>query len=147
VLTDNGYDLLSTLGPEKHREWVIQLGTNDAWTETLPMPTVLDDINKFVGRLRRMMPQGSCVAWILPYIGPPAMRQLQRRSQTIARAIKTAVDRLECGFTVDWPRIASRNPAFLESDGVHLSPKGKNRFISLVVEALSKMRRHPAASA
>jgi hypothetical protein len=146
VLTDNGYDLLSTLGPKGHRQWVIELGTNDAWTATMPMSTVLGDVNSFVGRLRRVMPRGSCVAWILPYIGPPASLQIRRRSQTIARAITTAVGRLECGFTVDWPRIASRNPALLEPDGVHLSPKGMLRFVELVAKAVSDMRRHPAAS-
>jgi lysophospholipase L1-like esterase len=147
VLTDNGYDFLIPLQLENHPQWVIQLGTNDAWTESLPISTVISDIDKFVGRLQRMAPQGSCVAWILPYIGTPASQQLQRRSWTISRAIRTSVKRLKCGFTVDWPRIATRHPEFLEADGVHLSSKGKVRFVNLVLGALADLKGHPAASA
>jgi hypothetical protein len=138
VLADNGFDRLTTLAKTRQKRWVVELGTNDAWTESIPIEAAIRDVKAFAVRLARILPPSSCVVWILPHIGSPAAPEIRRRARTLSQTIQFEVLKRKCWSNVDWPLIAMKNPELVHRDGVHLSERGKVRFSSIILDALNR---------
>ena len=143
ILTDNGFDRLTTLAKTRQKRWVVELGTNDAWTESILIEAAIRDVKAFAVRLARVLPTSSCVTWILPHIGPPAAPEIRQRARIISQAIQLEVLKRKCWDKIDWPRIAMKNPDLVHRDGVHLSERGKVRFSSLILDALNRSPLRP----
>ena len=143
ILTDNGFDRLTTLAKTRQKRWVVELGTNDAWTESIPIEAAIQDVKAFAVRLARILPPSSCVVWVLPHIGSPAAPEIRRRAGILSQTIKFEVLKRKCWSNVDWPRIATKNPDLVHRDGVHLSERGKVRFSSLILDALNRSPLRP----
>lgn len=145
VLTDNGSQWLPWLGPTGRKRWIIELGTNDAWMESLPIDSVHSDVILFARQLDRVLPSGACVTWVLPFIGKPVKSTIRDRSKAVDQFITAEVDKRPCWKSLDWPRIAVDNPNYVARDGVHLSAVGKLAFTQLLLTTMNGPSRQPAA--
>ena len=132
VLTDTGLAQLDILSPLKSKQWIIELGTNDAWSASLSLKQIKADIQRFTKRLLEVVPSKTCVTWILPSISSPVTADIQKRAASVRELLKKVKPAKRCWNFINWDDEVKANRALVGKDGVHLSAAGKKRFLALV---------------
>ena len=132
VLTDAGLVQLDNLSLLKSPRWIIELGTNDAWSTSLSLKQVKTDIQRFIKRLLEVVPNKTCVSWILPSISSPVAADIQKRAAAVRELLTAAQPAKRCWAFINWDDEVKANRALVGKDGVHLSIDGKKRFLALV---------------
>jgi lysophospholipase L1-like esterase len=132
VLTDAGLAQLNNLSLLKSPRWIIELGTNDAWSISLSLKQVKTDIQRFIKRLLEVVPSKTCVTWILPSISSPVAADIQKRAAAVRELLTAAQPAKRCWAFINWDDEVKANRALVGKDGVHLSTDGKKRFLALV---------------
>lgn len=132
VLTDAGLAQLDNLSLLKSPRWIIELGTNDAWSISLSLKQVKTDIQRFIKRLLEVVPSKTCVTWILPSISSPVAADIQKRAAAVRELLTDAQPAKRCWAFINWDDEVKANRALVGKDGVHLSTDGKKRFLALV---------------
>ena len=132
VLTDAGLTQLNNLSLLKSQRWIVALGTNDAWSTSLSLKQVKSDIQRFIKRLLEVVPNKTCVTWILPSISSPVAADIQKRAAAVRGLLTAAQPAKRCWAFINWDDEVKANRALVGKDGVHLSADGKKRFLALV---------------
>ncbi len=132
VLTDAGLTQLENLSLLKSRRWIVELGTNDAWSSSLTLKQVKIDIQRFIKRLLEVVPSKTCFTWILPAITSPVAKDIQQRAESIRELLTNAKPKKQCWSFLNWREEVKDNRALVGKDGVHLSAAGKVRFMALL---------------
>jgi lysophospholipase L1-like esterase len=132
VLTDAGLTQLENLSLLKSRRWIVELGTNDAWSSSLTLKQVKIDIQRFIKRLLEVVPSKTCFTWILPAITSPVAKDIQQRAESIRELLTNAKPKKQCWSFLNWHEEVKANRALVGKDGVHLSAAGKVRFMALL---------------
>ena len=132
VLTDAGLTQLNNLSLLKSQRWIVALGTNDAWSTSLSLKQVKADIQRFIKRLLEVVPNKTCVTWILPSISSPVAADIQKRAAAVRGLLTAAQPAKRCWTFINWDDEVKANRALVGKDGVHLSTDGKKRFLALV---------------
>ena len=132
VLTDAGLTQLENLSLLKSRRWIVELGTNDAWSSSLTLKQVKIDIQRFIKRLLEVVPTKTCITWILPAIASPVAKEIQQRAESVRMLLINAKPKKQCWSFHNWHEEVSANRALVGKDGVHLSAAGKVRFTALL---------------
>jgi lysophospholipase L1-like esterase len=132
VLTDTGLAQLENLSMTKSQHWIVELGTNDAWSVSLTLKQIQIDIQRFAKRLLEVTPNKTCITWILPAIVSPVAPNIQKRAASVRRLLLDAKPKKHCWAFINWHDEVKANRALVGKDGVHLSPTGKIRFMALL---------------
>ena len=132
LLTDTGLAQLENLSLLKSRRWIVELGTNDAWSSSLTLKQVKIDIQRFIKRLLEVVPSKTCFTWILPAITSPVAKDIQQRAESIRKLLTNAKPKKQCWSFLNWHEEVKANRALVGKDGVHLSAAGKVRFMALL---------------
>jgi lysophospholipase L1-like esterase len=132
VLTDTGLAQLDILAPLKSKQWVIELGTNDAWSTSLSLKQIKADTQRFIKRLLEVVPSKTCITWILPAIASPVAKDIQQRAESVRMLLINAKPKKQCWSFLNWHEEVKANRALVGKDGVHLSAAGKVRFMALL---------------
>jgi len=132
VLTDTGLAQLNILAPLKSKQWVIELGTNDAWSSSLTLKQIKADTQRFIKRLLEVVPTKTCITWILPAIVSPVAKDIQQRAESVRELLTNSKPKKQCWSFLNWHEEVKANRALVGKDGVHLSAAGKVRFMALL---------------
>ena len=132
VLTDAGLAQLENLSLLKSQRWIVELGTNDAWSSSLTLKQVKIDIQRFIKRLLVVVPSKTCITWILPAIASPVAKDIQQRAESVRMLLINAKPKKQCWSFLNWHEEVKANRALVGKDGVHLSAAGKVRFMALL---------------
>ena len=125
TMADHLSKIQSVVSDGQPRDWVIELGTNDA----LPEPPNPNWASDFASEVTALQAQ-PCVVFVT--VNP----RLRPISTGINQAIAAAVAAHPNFHSLDWGNIEFRKPKWLESDGIHPTKSGGVELAKLTHRAI-----------
>ena len=140
ALSDAGLPRVEVLAESRPDRWVVELGTNDAFTVgSVTDDVVLADLDVLLGTIDATASDGeACVWWVLPHVAAPVDPASIARADLIATTLRDRLAARDCGGPIDWPGAVGLDPSLLDADGVHLTTRGRDMFAELIAGTIAE---------